>query len=54
MSACQKYMGGWKNLETMMIYMRKAGIAIQGITDSLDLHNSSTGGAQVMRFEKTR
>jgi len=47
------FMGGWKNLETMMIYMRKAGIAIQGITDSLDLHNTSTGGARVMRFEKT-
>ena len=37
------HMGGWKDLKTMMIYMRKAGISIKGITDTLDLHNPSNG-----------
>lgn len=30
-------MGGWKDLKTMQIYVRKSGIHIRGITDSLDL-----------------
>lgn len=29
-------MGGWKDMDTMMIYMRKAGISIKGATDVLD------------------
>ncbi len=29
-------MGGWKDLKTMQIYVRKSGIHIQGITDSLN------------------
>jgi len=29
-------MGGWKKMETMMIYMRKAGIDIRGATSCLD------------------
>jgi len=33
------FMGGWKDMKTMMIYMRKAGIEIRGITDNLNLHN---------------
>lgn len=44
------YMGGWKDLKTMMIYMRKAGIEIQGITDCLELHNPSQNGAEVLQF----
>lgn len=28
--------GGWNDMETMMIYMRKAGLDIQGATDCLD------------------
>jgi integrase len=28
-------MGGWKDLKTMQIYIRKSGINIQGITDKL-------------------
>lgn len=31
--------GGWKDLKTMMIYCRKAGIDIKGITDGLVLHD---------------
>lgn len=30
-------MGGWKDLKTMQIYIRKAGIDIRGITDGLEL-----------------
>ena len=29
-------MGGWSDMKTMMIYMRKAGIDIKGATDCLD------------------
>ncbi|MES2767846.1 MAG: site-specific integrase, partial [Bdellovibrionota bacterium] len=29
-------MGGWKDMKTMMIYMRKAGIDIRGATSCLD------------------
>ena len=30
-------MGGWKDLKTMQIYIRKSGINIRGITKCLDL-----------------
>jgi integrase len=29
--------GGWKDIKTLMIYMRKAGVEIQGIMDDMDL-----------------
>jgi integrase len=29
-------MGGWKDLKTMQIYIRKAGVDIKGITDRLN------------------
>lgn len=32
-------MGGWKDLKTMQIYIRKAGVNVDGIAESLDLHN---------------
>ena len=32
-------MGGWKDLKTMQFYIRKAGVDVAGIADSLDLHN---------------
>ncbi len=32
-------MGGWKNMKTMQIYVRKAGVSIKGIADVLDLHD---------------
>jgi integrase len=37
-------MGGWKNIATMEIYIRKAGVDIGGITNSFELHNHSTEG----------
>lgn len=39
-------MGGWKDMKTMMIYMRKAGIDIRGATNCLDdmqVHGVETG-----------
>jgi hypothetical protein len=32
-------MGGWKDMKTTMVYIRKAGIDIKGITDRLNLHD---------------
>lgn len=43
-------MGGWKDMKTMMIYMRKAGVEIRGITDDLRLHNPSRDAAKVFRI----
>lgn len=41
-------MGGWKDLKTMQIYIRKAGVGIKGITDNLDLHNPGQQEATVI------
>lgn len=30
---------GWKDMKTMQIYIRKAGINIKGITDCLDFED---------------
>ena len=32
-------MGGWKDIKTMQLYVRKAGVDIKGITNCLDLHS---------------
>ena len=45
-------MGGWRDLKTMMIYIRKAGINIRGITDLLDLNNPDRESAVVLDFQK--
>lgn len=45
-------MGGWKDMDTMMIYMRKAGIDIRNATSVLDdmqTHGITTG--KVMDFK---
>lgn len=34
-------MGGWKDIETMMIYARKAGVDIKGATDCLNLQSEA-------------
>ncbi|MFZ4404632.1 MAG: hypothetical protein ACOYOK_11070 [Pseudobdellovibrionaceae bacterium] len=44
-------MGGWNDLKTMMIYIRKAGIDIKGITDNFDLHNPSAFDRTAEVFE---
>jgi integrase len=43
-------MGGWKDIKTMMIYMRKAGIDIQGSAAVLNLHDPSKVGGKVLEF----
>ena len=41
-------MGGRKDIKTMQIYIRKAGVDIKGITDCLDFHDPKNQGAQVL------
>ncbi len=43
-------MGGWKDLKTMQIYVRKAGVDIKGTTDCLDLHSPSSETARILVF----
>lgn len=46
-------MGGWSDLKTMQIYMRKAGISIKGMTDGLNLHDPNTKESKVINmFER--
>lgn len=44
-------MGGWKNLKTMQIYMRKAGVNIKGIADVLTLHDPVVRVAKVVNLD---
>jgi len=41
-------MGGWKDIETMMIYARKAGVDIRGSTRCLNLHEPITRTAEIV------
>lgn len=43
-------MGGWKDMKTMMIYMRKTGIDIKGMTDCLNLHDPNFSGSKILNF----
>ena len=43
-------MGGWKDIKTMMIYSRMAGIDIKGITDCLRLHDPKREIGKVLDF----
>ena len=44
-------MGGWKEMKTMQIYMRKAEVDIRGITNCLDFHDPVQTVAQVLDFK---
>lgn len=45
--------GGWRDMETMMIYMRKAGLDIKGATDCLDnVFNPAVSNAQVVSLHR--
>lgn len=44
-------MGGWKDLKTLMRYVRKAGVDIQGSTDCLELHDPQIKGGKVLKFD---
>lgn len=43
-------MGGWKELKTMQIYIRKAGVNIKGSMSVLELHNPSPREADVLKL----
>jgi integrase len=45
-------MGGWRDLETMMIYARKAGVDIKGATDCLNL--DSGAGAKILKLTQSQ
>lgn len=46
-------MGGWKDMDTMMIYMRKAGIDIEGATSVLDdIHTHGVSGGTVISLQR--
>ena len=45
-------MGGWKDLKTLQIYFRKAGIEIKGITDNLSIHNPRERKGEVLFLSK--
>jgi integrase len=47
-------MGGWKDLETMMIYARKAGVDIRGSTDCLNLHGPDNQPGKVLRLAEAK
>jgi integrase len=40
--------GGWRDLKTMQIYVRKAGVDVAGITDTLCLHDPHAKPGQVV------
>ena len=44
-------MGGWTQLKTMQIYIRKAGVNIKGITNGLDLHDHWKQPGQVLQMQ---
>lgn len=46
-------MGGWKDIKTLMVYLRKAGIGIRGITDAFNLHDPSKDYGKVLKFERS-
>lgn len=41
-------MGGWKDLETLAVYIRKSGIDIKGSTDKLKFHDHNQRTAEVI------
>ena len=43
-------LGGWKDLKTMMIYIRKAGIDTKGTTDNLSLHDPSEAAGTLIQL----
>lgn len=44
-------LGGWRDLKTAQIYLRKAGIDVRGATDVLDLHYPVNESAPVLAFK---
>ena len=47
-------LGGWQDMKTMMIYIRKAGVDVKGATSCLDFHNPFTKKADVYEISAFR
>lgn len=47
-------MGGWSDMKTMMIYIRKAGLDIKGLTNCLNLHNPFAQEGKVLSLSGSR
>lgn len=45
-------MGGWKEMSTMERYTRLAGVDVEGIAESLNLHNPISSKSQLLEFIK--
>ena len=43
-------MGGWEYLKTMQIYIRKTGVNVDGIADTLDLHSLKYSKVEGIKF----
>ena len=46
-------LGGWKDLKTMMIYLRKAGIDTRGTLDQFTIHDETPKTGAVLTFKNT-
>ena len=44
-------LGGWKDLKTMMIYLRKAGIDTRGTLSGFSIHDSSSKAGELLQFQ---
>lgn len=44
--------GGWSDLKTMQIYVRKAGVDIKGSTDNLELHDLNMNNNKISLLHK--
>lgn len=44
-------LGGWKDLKTMMIYLRKAGIDTRGTLSDFSIHDGSVKTGEVLQFK---
>jgi integrase len=45
-------LGGWKDMKTMLFYMRLGGVDIKGTTDVLRLHDSSDNPENLLKFRE--
>lgn len=43
--------GGWKDLKTMMIPLRKAGIGTRGTLSDFSVHDGSPKSGELLRFK---
>jgi integrase len=46
-------LGGWSDIKTMMVYMRKAGVDVRGATNVLDLHDPVSQSAAILPLKQS-